>query len=61
MFSKLDETILRGVRVELARYLVVDPYDEVDDVELARLQGHNELLRELRGDSFAEVAELIAS
>ena len=60
MFTTFDETILRGTRVDMARYLIVDPLDDVTDVELARLRGHNELLRELRGDSFADIAELIA-
>lgn len=61
MDTDLDRLLLIATRVEMARYVIVDPFDEtVTDVELAWLAGRNELLRELKGDSFHDVADLLA-
>lgn len=60
MFTDLDRIVLAGTRVEMARYVIVDPFDEtITPVELARIQGHNELLRKLKDDSYADVAAAI--
>lgn len=60
MDADLDRLLLIATRVDMTRYVVIDPFDDtVTDVDLARIQGHNELLRRLKGDSFADVAEAL--
>lgn len=62
MFTELDRIVLAGTRVDLARYVIVDPFDDtITDIDLARIQGRNELLRELKDDSYIDVAEALAS
>lgn len=62
MFTDLDRIVLAGTRVEMTRYIIVDPDDDnIDDLELARISGHNELLQRLRDDSYIDVAEAIAT
>jgi hypothetical protein len=61
MDTDLDRIILMGTRVDMASYVIVDPLDDaITPVDLAWLAGRNELLRQLKGDSFHDIADVLA-